>query len=160
MALTDIVMMPGADYQDICDAIREKNGQTAKIKSGNAGSLIRAIQTGGGEDALSQIFSSYKVGIFTPTQDTSGISAVTHGLGVTPNFYCIFAVNSSTVGTGYIVNAIGTKTAGSSGYVVYLHGSTQAKGTFSSSATTFNLIASSGKYKSGVTYFWIVGVTK
>jgi hypothetical protein len=43
MALTDIVMMPGADYQDICDAIREKNGQTDSIVSGQVGTLIRAI---------------------------------------------------------------------------------------------------------------------
>lgn len=48
MALTDMVIMPGADYQDACDAVREKTGGTDKIKSGNLGAQIRAIT--GGED--------------------------------------------------------------------------------------------------------------
>ena len=51
MALTDMVIMPGADYQDACDAIREKDGSTAVIKSGDMGAKIRAIETGS-PDAL------------------------------------------------------------------------------------------------------------
>ena len=164
MALTDLVLMPGEHYQDICNAIREKNGQTQDIVSGDAGELIRAIQTGE-EDLLSFIFSSYALGIYTPNTDLSGASAITHNLGVAPNFYCIFAVNSSTVGSGYLISGIGTKTAGSSGYVSYIYNSTTgtltpARGTFSSSSSSFNLIATSVKYKANVDYYWIVGVTK
>lgn len=35
MALTDYVIMPGADYQALCDKIREKTGKTGAIKSGD-----------------------------------------------------------------------------------------------------------------------------
>ena len=47
MALTDMVIMPGADYQDACDAVREKTGGTEAIKSGDLGAQIRAIPSGG-----------------------------------------------------------------------------------------------------------------
>lgn len=46
MSLTDYVIMPGADYQDACDAIREKTGGTEMIKSGEMGGLIRGIISG------------------------------------------------------------------------------------------------------------------
>ena len=35
MSLTDYVIMPGEDYQNICDAIRTKTGKTDVIKSGD-----------------------------------------------------------------------------------------------------------------------------
>ena len=50
MSLTDMVIMPGADYQDACDAIREKTGGTEGIKSGQMGGLIRGISGGGGDN--------------------------------------------------------------------------------------------------------------
>lgn len=43
MALTNMVIMPGSDYQDICDAIREKTGSTDVIKSGDMADQIRNI---------------------------------------------------------------------------------------------------------------------
>ena len=43
MALTEIVFMPGADYQDACDAIREGTGGTDLIKSGDMGAAIRGL---------------------------------------------------------------------------------------------------------------------
>ena len=43
MALTDYVIMPGADYQDACDAIRERDGSTGVIKSGELGERIRSL---------------------------------------------------------------------------------------------------------------------
>lgn len=43
MSLTDMVIMPGADYLDACNAIREKTGSSAAIKSGELGSKIRSI---------------------------------------------------------------------------------------------------------------------
>lgn len=51
MALTDYVIMPGADYQAACDKLREKSGKTDPIRSGDLASEIEAvagIQTGGG----------------------------------------------------------------------------------------------------------------
>ena len=51
MALTDMVMMPGEDYQAACDKLREKTGTTDAIKSGDWPGLLDSI--GGGDiDAL------------------------------------------------------------------------------------------------------------
>lgn len=47
MSLTDYVIMPGEDYQAICDAIREKTETTEPIKSGDAAGMIQAFQGGG-----------------------------------------------------------------------------------------------------------------
>ena len=47
MALTEMVIMPGADYQDIVDATREKTGGTDLLKSGEVGAAIRGIKAGG-----------------------------------------------------------------------------------------------------------------
>lgn len=47
MSLTDYVVMPGEDYQAICDAIREKTETTEPIKSGDAAGMIQGIQGGG-----------------------------------------------------------------------------------------------------------------
>lgn len=47
MALTDYVIMPGTDYQAICDAIRAKTGKTDVIKSGDAATEIESINVGG-----------------------------------------------------------------------------------------------------------------
>lgn len=160
MALTEMVMMPGVDYQNICDAIRAKNGQTDLIKSGEAADLILNLPTGGDGP---EIFSVYKTGEYTPTADASGLTTkITHDLGVEPDFYCIYAKPGQTVGTGYLVSALGIKT-GTTGQVMYIHGTTAAKGLYSTSyltSTQFSMGASSGKYKAGVTYVWIVGVTK
>lgn len=48
MSLTDMVIMPGADYQAACDAIREKTEGVGYIRSGDMAELIRSIETGGG----------------------------------------------------------------------------------------------------------------
>ena len=50
MSLTDMVIMPGVDYQAVCDAVREKTGGTEIIKSGDMAELIRGIKTGGGDE--------------------------------------------------------------------------------------------------------------
>lgn len=43
MSLTDYVIMPGADYQSICDAVRSKNGETGVYKSGELKAAIKGI---------------------------------------------------------------------------------------------------------------------
>lgn len=45
MALTDCILMPGIDYQNICNAIRAKTGKTDLIKSGDMASEIGSIET-------------------------------------------------------------------------------------------------------------------
>jgi hypothetical protein len=49
--ITDIVMMPGKDYQAICDAVRAKTGGTELLKSGDIPAQIEGI-SGGGEKIL------------------------------------------------------------------------------------------------------------
>lgn len=46
--LTDIVVMPGVDYQAICNAVREIIGGTALLTSGELAAAIRGISGGGG----------------------------------------------------------------------------------------------------------------
>ena len=48
MALTNYVLMPGADYQAACDAIRAKTGKSELIKSGELAAEIAGITGGGG----------------------------------------------------------------------------------------------------------------
>ena len=48
MALTNYVLMPGADYQGICDAVRAKTGKTNALKSGELATEIEGITGGGG----------------------------------------------------------------------------------------------------------------
>ncbi len=47
MALTELVMMPGEDYQAICDAVRNKTGTTSLLCSGEVAPAIEAIVTEG-----------------------------------------------------------------------------------------------------------------
>ena len=51
MALTDRVIMPGADYQAICDAVRAKTGGTNVLKSGEIAPAITGITAGGTAEA-------------------------------------------------------------------------------------------------------------
>lgn len=157
MALTDIVMMPGADYQDICDAIREKNGQTAKIKSGEAGDLIRAIETGGGEIEMPEKITQLKFGTWTaPSGLTMSTTEITHNLGTAPNFYCIWAPTIATIGTTYISHAMGTKKGG----VVIRRGTSSSNnGSFKSNETGFSL-GGTYYYQANTTYIWMVGVSE
>lgn len=46
--MTDYVVMPKADYQDIVNATREKTGKSDLLKSGDVGAQIRGISVGGG----------------------------------------------------------------------------------------------------------------
>ena len=46
MALTEMVVMPGADYRAICDSVRAKTGGTALLKSGEVAPAIDGIGAG------------------------------------------------------------------------------------------------------------------
>lgn len=50
MALTEMVIMPGEDYQAICDSVRAKTGGTELLKSGGVAPAIDGIKIGGGID--------------------------------------------------------------------------------------------------------------
>lgn len=47
--MTDYVLMPGADYQNICDAVREKTGGTTLLRSGELAEEIQNIPTDGND---------------------------------------------------------------------------------------------------------------
>lgn len=48
--MADFVVMPKTDYQNACDAVREKTGKSDLIRSGDMGAEIRSIPVGGGGD--------------------------------------------------------------------------------------------------------------
>lgn len=101
MALTDYVIMPGSDYQALCDKIREKTGKTDVIKSGDLVTEIEEVANGGGGSDGEWVYAS---GDFTPTAD--GTYTVAHNLGVIPD---IIGLNmsggnfTSTVSKLYLV---------------------------------------------------------
>lgn len=66
--MADYAVMPLADYQDACEAVREKTGSTAAITSGELAGQIRGIESGGVELAPlttpaseAEIFEGYEV---------------------------------------------------------------------------------------------------
>lgn len=64
--MTDYVIMPKADYQGACDAIRAKTGKTDLIKSGDMATEIEEMQTGGGDDAVKYFEEQYEE-VYLPT---------------------------------------------------------------------------------------------
>ena len=50
MALTEMVIMPGEDYQAICDSVRAKTGGTELLKSGEVAPAIDGIEINTGID--------------------------------------------------------------------------------------------------------------
>ena len=59
MALTDYVIMPGADYQALVDKIKEKTGKTDKLKSGQLAAELDNITGGGSADVRYVTFMSH-----------------------------------------------------------------------------------------------------
>ena len=50
MSLTEMVIMPGVDYQNTCDAIREKTGGTETIKSGQMADAVGDVFLAGEQE--------------------------------------------------------------------------------------------------------------
>lgn len=104
MALTDYVIMPGTDYQALCDKIREKTGKTDVIKSGDLATEIEELASiggGGGNDEW--LFAQGSISV---TAD--GTQVVTHGLGVMPDIVIVYRSNvgaiTVTTSKTYIIN--------------------------------------------------------
>lgn len=57
MGLTNYVLMPGTDYQALCNAIRAKTGKTEALKSGELATEVESI-TGGGEVQTTEFLAS------------------------------------------------------------------------------------------------------
>lgn len=77
--MTDMVMMPGADYQAICDAIRSKTGSTELLKSGDLATLIGNLSDGE-EPIQVPSLSGRKVasGSISVAADTSSLGTISH----------------------------------------------------------------------------------
>lgn len=76
MSLTDYVIMPGADYQGICDAVRAKNGQTGIYKSGELATAIEAITGGGGTYQSKNIIMNESAQTITPDEGYDALTSV------------------------------------------------------------------------------------
>ena len=70
--MTIYAVMPRADYEDACNAIREKTGSTDVIKSGDMGNRIRAIKTSGLSQVLVKVWNSTTSSLFDVYDDETG----------------------------------------------------------------------------------------
>ena len=59
--MADYAVMPYADYEDACNAVREKTGGTEAIKSGDLRAQIRAIASGGGSAAPKAVYATSNI---------------------------------------------------------------------------------------------------
>ena len=70
--MADYAVMPKADYLDACNAIRDKTGGTDVSKSGNMGTRIRSIKTGGLSQVLVKVYNSAASSLFDVYDDETG----------------------------------------------------------------------------------------
>ena len=61
--MTDQVLMPGADYQAICNAVRALTGGTAALKSGDIAGALASVKR-----------LTVQTGTFTPASNTSALT--------------------------------------------------------------------------------------
>ena len=97
--------MPKADYLDACDAIREKTGGTDVIKSGDMGTQIRAIKTGGSSQVLVKAVISAVASLFSVYDYETGtwIAPTTEGIIIVSGLNTIWIRNNK-----YLVGASAT----------------------------------------------------
>lgn len=87
--MSKLVVMPESDWTAALDSLRAKMISSNPIKSGDVAALIDGLATIGAGGSFTALVS----GTVTPSSDvnvTTGLK-ITHGLGVTPNFFLIFA---------------------------------------------------------------------
>jgi hypothetical protein len=84
--MAEYAVMPVADYLDACNAVREKTGGTAAIKSGDMAAQIRAI-SGGGSSSLETVYVDFSddVGDFVD-YDTETLVGVFYYTDANGNF--------------------------------------------------------------------------
>lgn len=84
--MTDQVLMPGADYLAICNAVRVLIGGTAALKSGDIAGALAGVKPGG--DGL-----QVDTGEFVLDADSRFVT-LAHQLGKTPGFVVIWTDGS------------------------------------------------------------------
>lgn len=108
MALTEIVMMPGEDYQAICDSVRAKTGGTELLKSGEVAPAIDGIKTGIELPALSNLATATDIIKDKAAYDDKGekiTGTIPFYSGITMNF------DSLTENTDNTITVKGTRTS-------------------------------------------------
>lgn len=82
MSMTDQVLMPGADYLAICNAVRALTGGTATLKSGDIAGALAGVTPGGGGLQVD-------TGEFVLDADNAYVTFA-HQLGKTPGFAVVW----------------------------------------------------------------------
>lgn len=105
MALTDQVIMPGSDYQAICDATRKLTGETATLKSGEISTELETVTPQGETWVLGMLPSSSSgaTGIFSAIFTSSYYSnMIFYGIkcsAITNGYKIEFYTNSEKTST-------------------------------------------------------------
>lgn len=102
--MADYAVMPYSDYEDACNAVREKTGGTAKIKSGEMGAQIRAIDT---QEDLSEELTAQSTAIAEQDTKIAELLAALEGKAAVGNATPVLTVSDS----GLITATAGDKTA-------------------------------------------------
>ena len=168
MALTEMVVMPGADYQAICDSVRAKTGGTALLKSGDIPAIIDAITGGGGGGALPTGIAKMNCGFITNTTPYVDFFEIEHGLGVKPDFAIITVTGDITedfptdaVYFGATTQYFNSNGKGLGFYNQYnkdINFVTNMWGNTYTDETYFRIHSLGFPLAPGVTYFWLAAV--
>lgn len=85
--MADYVRVPAADWQDICDSVREKIGGEDGLLSGEVAPAVRGVESGGGG-----IEHTYTVD-YTPSINTRALTIPIPGFTQPPVFAMCYAIS-------------------------------------------------------------------
>ena len=168
-------MSVNSEMTALADAIREKSGRTEKMGIAAMKEAVKGISAGGLPSGVSALAS----GTYTPTEDKTTNTAITHNLGVAPNFF-VWMLEESMATTpvaslnigGAIIGKQAKYNASSSitytahyfmrGYTstsqINGYTSSVAKSTYLNETQCMMQCNSTYKLKAGYTYRWVCGV--
>ena len=103
MSLTDYVIMPGSDYQEICDTVRSKNGKTGVYKSGELKAAIEGIT---GDNGYAELIYETEFTIAETNLTSTEVTVATLDTGLNESdgteFYAVIkCINDTDEDTSY-----------------------------------------------------------
>lgn len=151
MALTGEVLMPGADYQAICNAVRALTGGTAALKSGDIAPALAGVSWGG---LLHGTVTPTETGlsITIPTGSTcNNLALRKHTFAAETNVEFLSLWATSTAGCICATRANSAAHDGTSGGTL-----AQIAVNFTDTQVAVSTIAAAymGNFIAGVTYDW------